>query len=36
MIDDNLKKQIEALFEYRWRTDRLAAFKEDNDLNLFI
>ena len=36
MINDDLKKQIEALFEYRWKTDRLAAFKEDNDLNLFI
>ena len=35
MIEDSLKRQIEDLFEYRWRTDRLAAFKEDHDLNLF-
>jgi hypothetical protein len=32
----DLKNSIEVHFDYRWRTDRLAAFTEAQDLNLFI
>jgi potassium voltage-gated channel Eag-related subfamily H protein 8 len=35
-IDQDFKNRIEMHFDYRWREDKLAAFKDDSDINLQI
>ena len=35
-IDINLKEKIEIHFDYRWKTDKLAGFTDEEDKNLIV
>ena len=34
-LDPDLKKRIEAHFDYRWENDKLQAFRDDSDVTIF-
>lgn len=35
-VDTNLRLQIEAHFEYKWKNDKNYAFEDDNDKKIFL